>query len=105
MLSNRAAKVLSMRRSVNAVLAQSFSSSSEKIQVDLGNAFTGHRKSHASTDVAHASLVCETPVTSTTTTKDELVGMLKMMYTMRRMEITNDTEYKVLLLHSLSDFD
>ncbi|RYY74648.1 pyruvate dehydrogenase (acetyl-transferring) E1 component subunit alpha, partial [archaeon] len=29
-----------------------------------------------------------------TTTKDELVNFLKEMYTMRRMEITNDTEYK-----------
>lgn len=29
-----------------------------------------------------------------TTNKDELVGVFKEMYTMRRMEITNDTEYK-----------
>jgi hypothetical protein len=39
--------------------------------------------------------VCDKPQTKVTTTKDELVRFLKEMYTMRRMEITNDTEYKV----------
>lgn len=29
------------------------------------------------------------------TTKEELLTFFKQMYTMRRMEITNDTEYKV----------
>jgi len=38
--------------------------------------------------------VCEAPETTVTATKEELLGYLKMMYTMRRMEITNDTEYK-----------
>jgi hypothetical protein len=39
--------------------------------------------------------VCTAPSTTVTATKEELVGYLKMMYTMRRMEITCDTEYKV----------
>ena len=30
-----------------------------------------------------------------TATKDELMAFFKEMYTMRRVEITNDTEYKV----------
>lgn len=38
--------------------------------------------------------MCEAPTSIVTATKDELVGYLKEMYTMRRMEITNDTEYK-----------
>ena len=37
----------------------------------------------------------EAPSSTVKTSKDELVGFLKEMYTMRRMEITNDTEYKV----------
>lgn len=35
------------------------------------------------------------PPTSAGATKEELVSYLKQMYTMRRMEITCDTEYKV----------
>lgn len=35
------------------------------------------------------------PPTKATVTKAELVDYLKQMYTMRRMEITCDTEYKV----------
>eukprot|EP01035_Chromulina_nebulosa_P016918 gene16918-22409_t len=36
----------------------------------------------------------ESPSLSITTSRDELIEMLRLMYTMRRMEITNDTEYK-----------
>ena len=39
--------------------------------------------------------VSEVPGSTATTNKEELVSYLKLMYTMRRMEITNDTEYKV----------
>ena len=42
--------------------------------------------------------MCNAPSTTVTTTKEELLGYLKMMYTMRRMEITCDTEYKVNIL-------
>lgn len=38
---------------------------------------------------------CEAPSTTVTTTKEELLLYFKQMYTMRRMEIVNDTEYKV----------
>ena len=55
------------------------------ITVDLGNAFKSH--------------LCEVPSTTVTATKDELVDYLKIMYTMRRMEITCDTEYKVRDYH------
>jgi hypothetical protein len=37
----------------------------------------------------------DAPVTSVETNKEELMGFMREMYTMRRMEITNDTEYKV----------
>ena len=57
------------------------SMSSETITVDLGeNSFSVHN--------------FEMPSTTVTTTKEELLRFLKEMYTMRRMEITNDTEYK-----------
>jgi pyruvate dehydrogenase E1 component alpha subunit len=39
--------------------------------------------------------VCEAPSTTVTVTKDELLAFFKEMYTMRRVEISNDTEYKV----------
>jgi pyruvate dehydrogenase E1 component alpha subunit len=38
--------------------------------------------------------VIDAPTTTAETSKEELVSFLKQMYTMRRMEITNDTEYK-----------
>lgn len=40
-------------------------------------------------------IVCDSPALTVTTDRDELILFLKQMYTMRRMEITNDTEYKV----------
>ena len=56
--------------------------SSSEITVELGSEiFTPHN--------------FEAPGTTVTTNKEELIGFLKEMYTMRRMEITNDTEYKV----------
>ena len=38
--------------------------------------------------------IVDPPSLSVTTSKDELLRLLREMYTMRRMEITNDTEYK-----------
>ena len=40
---------------------------------------------------------CDMPSNIVATNKDELFLYFKQMYTMRRMEITNDTEYKVTL--------
>jgi hypothetical protein len=45
----------------------------------------------------------ETPSTTVTATKEELIQYLKEMYTMRRVEITNDTEYKVKFFNNLHD--
>jgi hypothetical protein len=44
-----------------------------------------------------ADTVCDAPSTTVTTNKDELLKFLKEMYMMRRVEITNDNEYKVPL--------
>ena len=44
------------------------------------------------------------PSTTVTTTKEDLVKYFKEMYTMRRMEITNDTEYKVIVSPFSSSF-
>ena len=41
----------------------------------------------------------EAPSTTVTASKDDLIRYMKEMYLMRRMEITNDTEYKVLYYH------
>jgi hypothetical protein len=46
--------------------------------------------------------VCDGPqVTSATSSKEELLGFYKQMYTIRRMEIAADNDYKVcmVLLH------
>jgi pyruvate dehydrogenase E1 component alpha subunit len=40
-------------------------------------------------------LVIDLPTSTVKTNKEELLLFLKQMYTMRRMEITNDNEYKV----------
>lgn len=40
-------------------------------------------------------IVCDVPSNMVSTNKEELMLYFKQMYTMRRMEITNDTEYKV----------
>lgn len=67
-------------KSSSALRSLKFSTSNE-ITVDLGeDVFTGH--------------LFEAPATKVTATKEELIRYFKEMYTMRRMEITNDTEYK-----------
>lgn len=53
---------------------------SAEISVDLGDAFKTH--------------LCEAPTTTASTTKEELLHFFNKMYIMRRMEITNDMEYK-----------
>jgi pyruvate dehydrogenase E1 component alpha subunit len=53
---------------------------SESITIDLGPVYETH--------------LCEAPSTTVTATKEELMRYFKEMYTMRRMEITCDTEYK-----------
>lgn len=40
--------------------------------------------------------------TEAVTSREELMSYFKLMYTMRRMEITCDTEYKVTLTTSVS---
>jgi len=42
----------------------------------------------------YATHLCDSPSLTVTTNTEELVHYLKQMYTIRRMEITNDTEYK-----------
>lgn len=56
-------------------------SSAESITIELP----------ADTYVTH---LCDSPSLQITSTKNELLEYFKIMYTMRRMEITNDTEYK-----------
>lgn len=66
-----------------AAMKQAFapmSTASNEITVELGDAFAVHN--------------CEAPSTTVTTNKEELLLYFKQMYTMRRMEIVNDTEYK-----------
>jgi len=53
---------------------------SSTIKIEFPGAFVGHR--------------CETPVAEAETNKDELMEYFRLMYTMRRMEITCDNEYK-----------
>jgi pyruvate dehydrogenase E1 component alpha subunit len=62
----------------NKVFSRAFSS--ETITVDVGDAYTTH--------------LFDAPSTTVTTNKDELISFFRHMYTMRRMEITCDTEYK-----------
>lgn len=63
----------------SALSARSFSSNGN-ISIDLGNVFKTHR--------------CDAPSSEVTTNKNELLEYYRTMYTMRRMEITADTEYK-----------
>lgn len=91
-------------------LRRAFSAGS--VSVDLSRSFDVHSESHSrsaslptSADPHWRSLpwrmpLCgpdldSTPPKSATATKEELLDYLKLMYTMRRMEITCDTEYKV----------
>jgi hypothetical protein len=82
-------------------------SASGTITVDLGQgAFNTHCKFSSilcfcqlliSLCCPHTSVdaVCDAPSTTVTTTKEELLAFFKEMYMMRRVEITNDNEYKV----------
>lgn len=83
-----------------AVARRNMSSSSE-IEVDLGNVFTTHRKNKFCLFLLFYNCISffmcavfEAPETKVKTNKDELLRFLREMTTMRRMEITNDTEYK-----------
>eukprot|EP01037_Dinobryon_pediforme_P020280 gene20281-20860_t len=62
---------------LSSIARRSLSSEAE-IEVDLGNVFTTHN--------------FDVPETKIKTTKSELMRFLREMTTMRRMEITNDTE-------------
>ena len=63
------------------LLSHSFSSSGGDLTLDLGaDIFATHN--------------CEAPSHIVTTNKEELMKYFKIMYQMRRVEITNDTEYK-----------
>ena len=58
--------------------------------------------------ITYILIVVSAPSTKVTTTKEDLLHYLTQMYTMRRMEITCDTEYKVsdvLLSASVSGLD
>jgi pyruvate dehydrogenase E1 component alpha subunit len=68
---------------INLIRSKSkFLSTSSEITVPLGaNVFATHN--------------FDPPSTTVTTNKDELMAFFKQMYIMRRVEITNDTEYKV----------
>jgi pyruvate dehydrogenase E1 component alpha subunit len=72
----------SLRASAAAAqAARGFSSSGGEITINLGDdVFKTHN--------------FEAPPTTVTTNKEELLHFFKEMYVMRRMEITNDTEYK-----------
>eukprot|EP01039_Chlorochromonas_danica_P006063 gene6063-6677_t len=59
---------------------RSLSTVNQQISLDLGDVFKTH--------------LIDPPATTVTTNKEELIKFLQQMYTMRRMEITNDTEYK-----------
>jgi hypothetical protein len=92
-----------IQKSVSKVSVARFSSSNE-ITVDVGDAFATHSTSCSpSRSIAAQSKShyfshfpdCEMPSSLVKTTKEELLLYFKQMYTMRRMEITNDTEYKV----------
>jgi hypothetical protein len=60
---------------------RTFSSSSETVSFDLESSFETHNLDTA-------------PSQKVEVTKDELTDTFKLMYTMRRMEITHENEYK-----------
>lgn len=58
-------------------------------------------ETHIGFRISWACLVIEAPeITTASTTKEELLHFHREMYTIRRMEITCDTEYKVRILMS-----
>jgi hypothetical protein len=83
-------------------LSQAMNMSSGNITIDVGaNSFTTHCKSqqfmmyYCHEVKIFICPVCEAPSSSVVTNKEELMAYFKEMYTMRRMEISCDTEYKV----------
>ena len=104
--------LLKARQTFTSSGPKSFSSNANSITLDLGSVFSTHCEYISQKCVNCIScsdmrlikfifiarinwLVCEAPSSTVTATKDELLAFFKEMYTMRRVEITNDTEYKV----------
>mmetsp|Transcript_18095 Transcript_18095/g.25091 ORF Transcript_18095/g.25091 Transcript_18095/m.25091 type:complete len:404 (+) Transcript_18095:148-1359(+) len=63
-------------------------------QVAMGNRFMSSDTTFDLTGSFETHLLDSKPEDTVTTSKDELMQMFELMYTMRRMEITCDNEYK-----------
>lgn len=86
-------------------------SSNASISINLGDdVFTTHSKHHLKPISDRRNLFAfllsrtdfEAPATTVTATKDEMMFHFREMLTMRRMEITCDTEYKVHVVSMLT---
>lgn len=85
-LGNGGARLMSLRTSavaptVTSLRSFSSSASPDSFTFDLESSFETHNLESAPSQTVECS-------------KDELLDMFKLMYTMRRMEITHDNEYK-----------